>query len=870
MVDHLLSAGFRTVLRWWVDRVTARPRLAVVLALLATALTLSYTLAHLRVDTNTTDMISAEVPFRQNHITFKRAFPEFHDPIAVVIDGATPERVEQAAAELTALLGADAEHFGAVEFTAGDPFFARHGLLYLSLDDLNQLADQLAAGQPLLGALAADPTLRGLAEFVALALDQGGAEVAELDRMFAAMADVVEAQLAARPLELSWRRLLQGGDDTATSRSLVLVQPRLDHATLAPAGEAIGALRTMAAGIGIDAAHGLQLRLTGSAALDHEELDSVASGALLAGALTTVGVTILLIWGLGSIRLIVATLATLVVGLSLTAALAALTVGRLNLISVTFAVLFVGLGVDFGIHLVLRYREALDRLGAHKDALGTAVVGVGGALSLSALCAALGFLSFAPTNYLGLAELGLISAGGMAVAWLTSLTVLPALLCLMPLTLRQRQTTSSDDRPDRLLRHRRAILTVATLAGLAALAALPFVRFDSDPLNLKDPTSESVMTFRSLAADSNTSPHGVEILASDLEQAEAMAARLEALPEVDHAVTLTSFVPEEQAEKLELIDAMAFYLGTLLETAPSPPIDPSARHAAFEQLRSKLDETAAAQKDGAARLAAALARLAPQAGNADAPLRELEQRLLVHLPGLLERLRQALTADQVSLESLPDHLRRQWLNADGKARVLAQPAVRIEDNAALADFAQAILAAIPTATGLPIIITEAGKAVTQAFFEASWLAFAAITLVLALVLRRTRDVVMVLMPVGLSVVFTAATAVLLGIALNFANVIVLPLLFGLGVSGAIHVVMRQRQTERPGLAATSTPRAVLFSALTTIASFGSLAVSDHLGLASMGQLLTIAILWSLVCTLIVLPCLLAVTAGSRGAGRPER
>ncbi|MDH3771624.1 MAG: MMPL family transporter, partial [Nitrospirota bacterium] len=420
-----------------------------------------------------------------------------------------------------------------------------------------------------------------------------------------------------------------------------------------------------------------------------------------------------------------------------TAALAALTVGRLNLISVTFAVLFVGLGVDFGIHLVLRYRETLDRLGAHQEALGTAVVGVGGALSLSALCAALGFLSFSPTSYLGLAELGLISAGGMAVAWWTSLTVLPALLCLMPLRPQKHQAPSSDDEPDWLLRHRRAILTAATLTGLTALAALPFVRFDSDPLNLKDPASESVMTFRNLAADSSTSPHGVDILTSDLGEAEAMAARLEALPEVDHAVTLASLVPEDQAEKLELIDAMAFYLGALLEPAtPSSPIDPSARHVAFEKLQDKLGETATAQKGGAARLAATLARLEPRLGNTDAPLGELEQRLLVHLPGLLKRLRQALSAEPVSLEGLPDNLRRQWLSAAGEARVLAQPAVQIEDNADLADFAQAILAAVPTATGLPIIITEAGKAVTQAFFEASWLALAMITLVLALVLRR--------------------------------------------------------------------------------------------------------------------------------------
>jgi uncharacterized protein len=155
----------------------------------------------------------------------------------------------------------------------------------------------------------------------------------------------------------------------------------------------------------------------------------------------------------------------------------------------------------------------------------------------------------------------------------------------------------------------------------------------------------------------------------------------------------------------------------------------------------------------------------------------------------------------------------------------------------------------------------------RAFREASALSLAFITVLLAIVLRNVRDLVFVLAPLGLAVLFTAASAVLLGLQLNFANVIVLPLLLGLGVSGALHVVMRWREEGEGGdFAATSTPRAVLFSALTTVASFGSLAISAHPGLASLGLLLTIAIFWSLVCNLLILPSILAL-ASPRGAGR---
>jgi hypothetical protein len=237
----------------------------------------------------------------------------------------------------------------------------------------------------------------------------------------------------------------------------------------------------------------------------------------------------------------------------------------------------------------------------------------------------------------------------------------------------------------------------------------------------------------------------------------------------------------------------------------------------------------------------------------------LEARLVATLPDLLSRLRQALEAGPVTLADLPQSLRARWVNPAGQARVVGAPAEPLTDNEALAAFARAVLAVEPRATGTPIIVTEAGDAVIGAFQQASWLALGLITLLLAVVLRRLRDILLVLAPLALAVLYTAASAVILGLSLNFANVIVLPLLLGLGVSGAIHVVMRWREEAEPGrMALTSTPRAVLFSALTTIASFGSLAVSRHLGLASMGLLLTIAILCSLVCTLVVLPSALAL------------
>lgn len=842
------------------DRIAARPLPFVLLSLLLAAVALAVTLQHLRIDTSTTDLISPDAPFRRDQRNFSDAFPDFRDTVVAVIEGRSPDQVERAAHALTDALRAS-NQFTAVDYPGGEAFFVSHGLLYLPLDDLGALTDQLAEAQPLLAALAQDPSLRGLADFLALAHQAADGEVSSrLDGMLDAMARVVEAQLAGRFEELSWRRVLGPVEDGSPARALIVAQPRLDFSSMAPAAAPIAALRAEAADLDITTEEGLRLRLTGAAVLDTEELESVGSGALLASVLATLAVAALLIWGLRSLRLIAATLITLAVGLILTAGFATLSIGRLNLISVTFAVLFVGLGVDFGIHLALRFREALAGEASERAALRAATAGVGGPLSLSALCAGCGFLAFVPTDYQGLAELGIIASAGMAIAWLLSLTLLPALLAMMrpgvPAVEVQRARRRRLARPG-------WVVAVSTLAGVASLPALSAVRFDFNPLNLKDPKSESMRTFADLAADPATTPHVIDALAPSLERADALAARLEALDEVGEALTLSSFIPQDQEAKLELIDSLAFYLGPAL--SPSGATRPSTteeRGEAYAELRAVL-EAAPATGPGAARLAAALAAFGDDPP--DAALAELEARLTGTLPGLLDRLRQSLEAGPVGLDDLPASVRDRWVNERGEARVLVRPAMVIADNADLGAFARAVLSVAPDATGTPIVVVAGGQEVVQAFRQASLLALTSIAVLLALVLRDLRDLVFVLAPLALALLFTATSAVLLDLQLNFANVIVLPLLLGLGVSGTLHVVMRWREEGGiGGLAATSTPRAVLFSALTTVASFGSLALSSHRGLASMGILLTLAISWSLVCSLLILPHMLALAHPRRG------
>jgi len=860
---------YRRYLVAWVDGVR-RYAGATVLAALAATVTAVYGVAtQLSINTDTEDMLSADLPFRQDSNALSAAFPQLSDNIVVVIDAATPDLADDSATMLARRLREHPQVFGGVFDPRGEPFFRTNGLLYLDIEELSDLADRLAEAQPFLGTLWRDASLRGLAEMLSLAIDEvtkeKGATPFEIARVLNAIAEVAEKQAAGRFGLLSWKRLMgKAEDDANESRRLIVIQPALDYASLAPAERTMEVLREIARDLALDSEHGVSVRLTGSAALAQEELASVSQGMGLAAALSLILVAVLLVVGLGSPRLAGATVATLLMGLTWTAAFALIAIGSLNLISVAFAVLFIGLSVDFGIHFGLRYREAIDGEAGHKTALEQAASGVGGALTLSAVAAAIGFFSFLPTDYRGLAELGLIAGVGMFIALFANVTVLPALLTLMPLSpkpVRRAPMRSAGGRAGSSW----AIAWGALALGLVALALVPAARFDFDPLNLKDPSTESVGTLFDLMEQSRTSPYSITVLAPNLDAAATLAGRLSELDEVDDTATLIDYVPKNQDEKLAVIEDMVLFLAPAFAAAPGKTsIDSPSRTAAVMTLQGDLDRLARAAKgaplgDTAGRLSRALAALI--GGGA---LAELEARLMTLLPGRLRALSDSLDAGPVTFDDLPDSLRRRQVAADGRVSVEVYPKENLHQHQALRRFVGAVRAVAPHATGSPVVILEAGNTVVGAFRDAAVLAFVAIAVLLAVLLRRPRDVALVFSPLVLAALLTVAASVLFGLPFNFANVIVLPLLFGLGVANGIHLVLRRR--DEGGVAevmASSTPRAVVFSALTTIGSFASIALSSHPGTASMGMLLTIAIALTLACTLIVLPALMALDEKKR-------
>ncbi len=858
----------------FVGAVGRRAWLVMICAGLLTLLAVACLVTSFKINTDTEQLLSSELSYRQNNAALDAAFPAFEESVVVVLDADNPDRLEDAALELIDALKQRPDAFLAVLDPMSEPFLNRNGLFLLSVEELDALSVRLAEAQPFLASLWADTSIATLFSLLADALEQaadGGRTPAPLGLMLTGAADVIERLAAGEDATLSWRNLLDGAE--APSRRLILVDPVLDYGSLNPARKTLAALREIRADKGWDGSGAVTARFTGKAALKQDELRSVRDGLGLAGGVSFLLVTTLLFFGLGSARLVLSVLTTLVLGLVWTAAAAILLVGQLNLISVAFAVLFLGISVDFGIHFCLRFRErqiAGDPVG---QALAHAADGLGGVLSLCALTAAIAFYSFFPTAYVGLAELGVIAGTGMFIALAANFTVLPAMITLLPPSTERGKFVKKE--PDgwgfagkinRLARRSpRGVVAGALCLSVIAAFAVPHVRFDFDPLNLKEQGTESVSTLLELADDKRTTPYIAEVPAPDLEAARALAERLDLLKEVAATVTLSRFLPgDEVGEKTEIIGDLAFQMApSLPDGGGRPAFDATKTMTAVATLLSALDRlVSSGAGDSDLRQASDRAAKALR-GIDEAALETLNDALIGGFPRRAAALRRSLDAEPFGVGDLPAIVREQYLSPGGAARVQVYPAQDLRNPAHLESFVEAVGRAAPAATGTPFIIREGSREVRTAFQTAFTLAVAVIFLLLLVVTRSPRDAMIIFAPLILAALLTTAVVVIFGLAFNFANIIVLPLLFGLSVDYGIHLVFREREeiartggTGRRGAFATSTPKAVLLSALTTIGSFGSIALSAHPGTASMGLLLMIAISLTLPCTLVVLPALL--------------
>jgi hopanoid biosynthesis associated RND transporter like protein HpnN len=822
-------------------------RIVIAAAVLLAVLSAIYTARHFAIDTDINNLLSAKLPWRQQEIAFHEAFPQTVDLILVDVGAATPEAAEAAARELQQGLANKSDVFRSVRDELDSPFFRRNGLLFLPPTQIERVTGELTKARPVIGELVRDPSLRGLAQVLTGILGyakQGYISLDSMARPLNQAAATLEGIGQGHTAEFSWKTLLQGDPRPLDLHRYVEVWPVLDNSALEPGGRATARIREIVGQLGLQAKFGANVILTGPIIISDNEFAGVQEGIAL-NSIVTGAIVLAILWlALRSVGLVAAVAVNLAVGLAITAAGGILMVGALNPISLAFAVLFVGLGADFAIQYTVRYRAERHDTDDLDRALTGAAEWVGIPLTLAAGAAAAGFLSFTPTSYSGLAQLGIIAGFGMLVAYVSSLTLLPALIRAVkpppepkPLTLPALAPADAF-----LKRHRVAVVIATSLVVAAGLPALPRLQFNFNPLALENQRSPALTALFRLGKEV---PLNTAKVLVQPDAAATVATTLATLPEVAATWNLENFIPVDQDQKLPAIEAAQKALGPILRGPPGAAPSDAEDVAALKQGAQALKE-AAEQRDGvgadaARRLANALDKLA----QADPAQRiQTTEAFIRPLQLDLNDVGQSLSAERVTRASFPPDLVRDWVAPDGRVRVEIWPKGDANDNATISRFARAVRAVDPDATGQAIGSTEWGATIVQAFAEAAVLALVSIAILLWIVLRRLTDVLVTLVPLLVAGLVTLEICALAKFQLNYANIIALPVLLGIGVAFKIYYVTAWRRGQSNFLESVLT-RAVFYSTLLTATAFGSLWLSNQPGISSMGKLLAL----SLVCTL---------------------
>ncbi|MCX7097128.1 MAG: MMPL family transporter [Methylococcales bacterium] len=861
-----------------VNWMLGKPLLMLVIIGFLTFFAWHYTVNNLSINTDNTDMIAPEASFQQNRRNYEKAFSQDIHTVLLVVESGTPELTKAATKRLGRLLAADKANFESVYIPNEIPFFHQNGLLYLDSQNLQSLSNSLSLAQPFIGRISQEPNLTGFLSIFQDALSTTDKQqevpidmVSLIDKVTLA----IHKSLNGEANLLSWEQLIAEKKLTGQNadKGFITVLPRFDFTQIRPAEAGIVAIRKAIAEIQQPGLPEVKVWLTGEVGLEDDELVGMSNGTFNASIFSAVLVLVILLVAYRSVLLSVATLVTLALGMVFCAAFATFAVKELNLISVAFAVSNIGLGVEYAIHFCLRYRDNLLHHIHRERAIRSTLISTSPSLLLCAGTTSIGLYAFIPTDYKGVSELGLLAGTSLFICLLVTLTVLPALLRFIPVTVSDEPVathpflaTLAEKLAALTLHYAKPIAVATCIISILSVGLIFKVKTDFNPINLRDPSTESVVAFKNLNKDPDTTPMTLTVLAPDAQQVQALQKKLSALATVDKTVSLFDFIPAQQEEKLAIIEDMALVLGPQAQGFPAlkPDNDPAPGinrliKAIDNSLPTKTDaHEVAALKAFRQELQDILVELdTRQEPSRRQFIEKIQTTLLGTLPSAMNALLASLTARDIALEDLPAEIKDRWLSKGGLYRVQIFPKKDLNDLGNLQEFITDVQVVAPQTTDLPIIYWESMKEVVGAFKKAITIALITIALLLYGIRRNVTDTLLVMTPLILAGLFTMASTVLTNTPINYANIIALPLLLGLGVDNGIHMVekLHHSLSEQQNIYQSSTARAMFYGALTTASSFAGLAFAPHEGIASMGLIITMGIFWIMVCTFIVLPAL---------------
>jgi hopanoid biosynthesis associated RND transporter like protein HpnN len=878
------------------------PRIILATALVLSLLSVVYTKQSMEFLTGRDDLMPKNTGFHRDYRAWRQEFGDMEE-IVVVIEADDQELAGRFGERLYAKLAAEKKYVQEVFFPFGLEFFKKNGLLFMPLSELKALQQNLTMARPALKALAAAPSVQTLFSFLTGEMDryvqqrgsgpgaekqlasltfmldrlglgfkkfgEGGATSFSLEEFFTASGDGKESQLA-KAGKMQILTLLPVKNAT----SFVPAQAAIDLVR-----REIGALRKL------PEFKGVRVGLTGTPVLEHEEMATSEHDITVATVISLALTVILLIFAFRGGVNVFAAMVTLGVAICLSFGFATLAVGHLNILSMVFAIMLIGIGIEYGIQVVLRYQEELAGGAGELDAIAAGLNRNVWAIVMAAATVAAAFLTFVFTDFKGIAELGIIAGGGIVICVIVTFTVLPAMLVLLAKYRKsgtrdsglgtgenKKQTPVRGIVKQLLFDYPKLVIAITVVLCIASIYPLRRVTFDYNLMNLQAKGLESVTYAYKLMRSSENSGYFAVVTAGSAAEAQALAKRLEALPTVDHVVSLNTFVPDDQQQKIALLHALRDELADVkpvpyeedLRVMELPTVFENFRNS-VEKLKKQLEQARKpeAKSVGAflATLDAFFARLEKAKDtNALGMLKDFQGGMLASLPEKIGVLKASLDPTPITPADIPRELSARFVGKTGKYLLQVAPKHEIFDFEPLKAFVDDVRKVDPHVTGEPIMVYESMTIMRDAYVKAFVFAFIAIIAILLIAFRSIKYTLIGLVPLVVGIIFMVAGMWLCGINFNSANVIVMPLVLGIAVDSGIYIINRFRREDGGAVevVTSSTGVGVFLNTLTIMASFGSLMVAHHQGVFSIGAVMSLGMVACQVAFVLVLPAVLTL------------
>ena len=884
-----------SLLARWLGRLTAailrHPRHFVWPQVILFGLCVAYTCFHLTMDMDNDNLVGPNLKYHRNHLAMIREFPE-PDKLVVVVESDDIEKNRQFVERIAAKMQLETNYFQDVFFQQNLSIMREKTLLYASESDLADMQGLLRTAQPFIQQFTQTTNLVSLFEQVNTAFrtadHEETAETRSLVKSLPSLTRIVSQaneamQRAGVPPSPNVMTLLDGNEESLLDSYITFAHGRMFLVTThAPnddlTNDAIDRLRALIK-LTQEEVPGVNVGLTGEPVLDYDQMMQSQKDTTKASIVSLILCALIFIYGYNETgRPIKATLC-LVIGLGYTMGFTTLAVGHLNILTITFVPMLIGLAIDFGVHLITRYEEELRHGHTEAESLTKAMVFTGQGIFTGALTTAGAFGAMAFTNFKGIHEMGIICGGGLMLCLVPMLTMLPALLLRGRQNALDHHVKDKEDqtraRIENYWLQRPGLVTGLTLTlCLAALVGGRKLYFDYNLLKMQNPHLPSVVYVKKMMDSADKSVLYGAVMTDSLTNAVALQEQIEKLPVVagTEPPFYRDFVNTNQAGKLRLIGQIKDSVARL-EFAPTDlrPVDVYALsrtlYALSGYLGAALDEIgtnepALSLQLGQLREAIGTLRKSALQGDAAAladhagQLARFQRALYTDLQDTFHLLQHQDNSAPLQVTDLPPTLHKQFIGVTGKYLIMIYPKENVWERAPQERFITALRTIDPNVTGTPVQLYEYETLLKDSYVQASWYSLIAIALLVLFHFRSLNAVILALLPVGIGTLWLAGLMGWAGIPVNLSNIMTLPLVIGIGVTNGIHILNRYAEEGTPGIFSRSTGKAVLVSGLTAIAGFASLMLAQHSGIHSLGVIMSAGIAMCMIAALTFLPALL--------------